>query len=344
MKDLKIILTASGCPGASTLIRMLKTVPDRRVTVIGTDMDKEAIGRYLCDKFYIVPPGRDPKYIPVMERLLEKEKPDVLFPQSSYEVPTLAKHKEELESYCPVLVSDELPVTTANNKRIMYESLENKVPLPEYYPVYALEDLDRAVSKLGQPFVIKPQVGKGSRGVRIIDDSINRFDRFINHKPNDKHMDLETLYKTLTGKYYELLAMEYLEGMEKTADTLCMKGQALGTTVKTVEKARWGVIVNGELIKDQGIVAQTRKILKSIPLSYCVNIQFIGNRLIEINPRVSTFIYSRDLNPPYLAVRLALGEIKQHEIPDIYLKNTDHGRRMIRYMDQLFIKNNMRVL
>ncbi len=48
MNKIKILLTACGCPGASTLIRMLKNNGERPVEIIGTDMDKEAIGRFFC--------------------------------------------------------------------------------------------------------------------------------------------------------------------------------------------------------------------------------------------------------------------------------------------------------
>ena len=122
-----------------------------------------------------------------------------------------------------------------------------------------------------------------------------------------------------------------------------MNGRELLTTVKTVERARWGVIVEGELVRDEGLVNQTREILKSIPLSYCVNVQFIADKLIEINARVSTFIYQDDLIAPYLAIKIALGELDENDII-AYRQKIDYSRRMIRYMDQMFHKNWERVL
>ena len=57
LQPIKIILTACGCPGASTLIRNLKINGEREVKIIGVDMDPEAIGRFLTDGFYTVPPA-----------------------------------------------------------------------------------------------------------------------------------------------------------------------------------------------------------------------------------------------------------------------------------------------
>jgi hypothetical protein len=105
--------------------------------------------------------------------------------------------------------------------------------------------------------------------------------------------------------------------------------------VKTVEQARWGVIVRGELVRRPDLVAQTREILRVIPLSYNVNLQFIGEKLIEINPRVSTFIYQEYLIAPYLAIKLALGELDAEGVR-AYQAHIAYGRRMVRYMDQVF--------
>ncbi|MBD3189628.1 MAG: ATP-grasp domain-containing protein [Candidatus Heimdallarchaeota archaeon] len=351
MKDLKIVVTACGCPGASTLIRMLKrNHQERKITIIGTDMDKEAIGRFLTSKFYQVPPGGSEDYIPVMMDILEKERPDVLFPESSYEVLHLAKAKKELESTgTKVLVSNPEAIRTANNKLEMYERLkqETSIELPEYYPVESLDDFLEKVELLGYPekaVLFKPQIGKGSRGVRIIDRNVSRKEQLLQYKPNSKFMSLEEFKQIFENEphFPKLLLMEFLEGVEATADTIALEGEELLTTIKTVEQARWGVIVRGELVKRPELVQQTREILKAIPLSYCNNIQFIGDKLIEINPRVSTFIYQENLVAPYIAIKLLLKEITKEEVRD-YSKKIDYGLRMIRYMDQIFHKNDQKL-
>jgi carbamoyl-phosphate synthase large subunit len=207
-----------------------------------------------------------------------------------------------------------------------------------------LDDFIIAAEKLGypeSPFVFKPHIGKGSRGVRIVDPKANRKRQLMDEKPTSKYMSLyeftEIFKDVEDADFPNFLLMEYLEGMEKTADTLALEGRALLTTIKTVEKARWGVIVEGELVRDDLLVKQTKDILKSIPLSYCVNLQFISGKLIEINPRVSTFIYQQNLIAPYLAIKLALGELSEDDII-AYNGLIDYGRRMIRFMDQVFHK------
>ena len=354
MRPIKIILTACGCPGASTLIRMLKNNGEREIEIIGTDMDDEAIGRFLVDKFYEVPAGDSDSYIPTILDIVEKEKPDIVFPESSNEVYPLAYAKEKFEDLgTKVLVSNWTAIHFCLNKYFMYERLKKKntaIPFSKYYSVESFRQFLDVIHRLGYPdvpVVFKPHVGKGSRGVRIIHPKINRLNHLMKEKPISKFIsfeEVETVFKH-ANPFPKLLVMEYLDEAkfgQRTADTLCMEGRELLTTVKTVEQARWGVIVRGELVKDDGLIQQTRKILEAIPLSYCVNLQFIGDKLIEINPRVSTFIYQKDLIAPYLAIKLALGEITEDEIIQ-YREKIDYGRRMVRYMEQLFHKNRSRV-
>jgi len=353
LRPIKLILTACGCPGASTLIRMLKQNGEREVEIIGTDMSLEAVGRYFCDGFHQVPSGTSPEYIPVMMDLVEKEKPDLIFPESSNEVLSLARSIKEFEGIgTGVVVSSPESIELASNKYLMYEAVRkgSGIDLPTYHSASNLDDFLEAADKLGypdSPIVFKPHFGKGSRGVRIIDPRANRLHQLMEEKPTNKFMSLDEFTEIFRGladeDFPNLLVMEYLEGMEKTADTIAMDGRELLTTIKTVERARWGVIVEGELVQDDSLVSQSREILRSIPLSYCVNIQFIANKLIEINPRVSTFIYQNDLIAPYLAVKLALGEITEEDVK-AYRSKIDYGRRMIRYMDQLFHKKEERVL
>ena len=353
LRPIKIILTACGCPGASTLIRMLKQNGERELEIIGTDMSLEAVGRYLCDGFYKVPSGTSPEYIPTMMDIVEKEKPDILFPESSNEVLSLARSKKEFEGIgTRVVVSSPETIELANNKYLMYEAIRksSEIDLPLYHSASNLDEFLGAANKLGypnSPIVFKPHFGKGSRGVRIIDPKANRMHQLMEDKPTNKFMSLDEFTEIFQGledeEFPDFLVMEYLEGMEKTADTIAMDGRELLTTVKTVERARWGVIVEGELVRDDGLVNQSREILRSIPLSYCVNIQFKSDKLIEINPRVSTFIYQDVLIAPYLAVKLALGEIAEEDVK-AYRSKIDYGRRMIRYMDQMFHKKEERVL
>jgi carbamoyl-phosphate synthase large subunit len=349
LKPVKILVTACGCPGASTLLRMLRNNGERDVTLVGVDMDPKAVGRFIADTFYVVPPAAaEDTYVSRMLDIVEKEQPDVLFPESSFEVPVLAKHRAALEALgTKVVVSSPESIALANNKFEMYETLRQAtdLPLPAYRWPKSLDEFVEAAHELGYPdeaVCFKPHVAKGSRGFRIMDASVSLRDLLMNYKPNSRYMSLDEFVTIFEDEpdFPDFLVMEFIEGQEMTTDCLCLEGEALLTTVKTVEQARWGVIVRGELIRRPDLLEQTEEILRVIPLSYNVNIQFIGEKLIEINPRVSSFIYQDDLIPPYLAVKLALGELDEDGVR-AYQERVAYGRHMVRYMDQVFYGGNV---
>ncbi len=345
MKKIKVILTACGCPGASTFIQKLKNNKEREIEIVGVDADSQATGRFLVDEFYKVPLADSKEYIPAMLDLAEKEKADVLFPESSYEMYPLAINKRKFEKLgTEVIVSDPEPIAIANNKYKMYEILrkETDIKLPKYYYPKNLDDFVNLVYELGypkRPVCFKPHIGKGSRGFRFIDAVVDREELLMKYKPNSRYMSLEEFIEIFKNKknFPDLLLMERVRGMEYTTDPIALNGKMLMCTTKTVEEARWGIIVRGELVDRPKLVEQTKKILGSIKLSYNVNLQFIEDKLIEINPRVSTFIYQDDLIAPYLSIKLALGELIPAQVAK-YQDKIDYGRKMVRYMDQAFWK------
>ena len=55
---------------------------------------------------------------------------------------------------------------------------------------------------------------------------------------------------------------------------------------------------------------------------------------MEINPRVSTYIYGENYCPPYLSLKLAMGEMTSDEIRT-YQKELPIGKKMFRYYGQI---------
>ena len=343
MKKIKILLTAAGCPGASTLIKMLKGNGEREVETIGVDCEKEVIGRFWCDKFFQAPLSDSEEYIPFLLDICEKEKPDLIFPQSSYDVYPISVNREKFEKLgVKVLVSDPEPIEIANDKYKMYEALRGTgVAMPRYFFSKTLPEFKEAVFALGYPnesVCFKPPVSKGSRGFRYINPKADRRDQLLNQKPQDnKHMSLsefEEIFKD-DQDFPGFLVMEVAAGPEYDVMALCDGKEPLLITVKTREKQRWGVITSGELVRKKDLEEAVSNIVKKIPLKYNISFQFIGDKLIEINPRTSSYIYQDDLIEPYLAIKLLLGEIAPEEVKK-YQEKIRYGRRMLRYMDQIF--------
>jgi len=83
------------------------------------------------------------------------------------------------------------------------------------------------------------------------------------------------------------------------------------------------------------LVELTRKVVRHLELDYFQSVQWIGGKLLEINPRVSTFVYQEDFIIPYLGIKFVLGELGPGDVADIQARLRT-SRRSVRYYDQVF--------
>jgi len=123
MRDITVLVTASGAPGTAALLRALRANGERGVRIVGIDMSPQAIGRQFCDRFYVVPPGRDPAFIDAVLDIVRRENIDVVLPQSSFDLLALAEGRERFMA-TNVLVSPPDAIRTANDKAAAYALLE----------------------------------------------------------------------------------------------------------------------------------------------------------------------------------------------------------------------------
>ena len=72
--DVKILVTATGAPGAASLMRGLRENGEQKVTLVGTDMRHQSAGRFLCDHFHEVPAGNDPRFAEALAEVARHER------------------------------------------------------------------------------------------------------------------------------------------------------------------------------------------------------------------------------------------------------------------------------
>ena len=200
------------------------------------------------------------------------------------------------------------------------------------------KELKKAALKLGYPdkdIVFKPPEGKGARGVRVMTEKSDRYDLLFNGRPFAKFISMDELKNTVAGKKIpELMIMEYLDGDELKIDPVSNNGDVLVCSVKLRMNFASGLGMNYEFIKDDSAIEYAKNVMKFLPMDYCVDISTRGGVLMEINPRVSTYIYSDDYCPPYLSLKLAMGEMDENEIKK-YQNNIPIGKRLFRYYGQI---------
>ena len=132
----------------------------------------------------------------------------------------------------------------------------------------------------------------------------------------------------------ELLVMELVEGGERTIDGIAEGGRVLLGHPKTRESMRAGLAMYFATLDDPWLMEISGKIAEALALDHFFNIQLVGDKVIEINPRISTIVYQEDLNLPWLGVKHALGELSAEELA-AYQTRVRPTRRALRYFDQV---------
>jgi len=332
-----VLVTASGAPGTAALLRGLRENGERDVRLIGVDMSERSIGRHLCDAFHLVPAGSDPGFADAVLDIVEREGADVVLPQSSFDLPGLAAARERFP--VPVLVSSPETVHRSNDKAETYELLQRiGVPTVDFRRVAGARQVEAAARELGypdRPVCFKPVFSSGSRGFRILDPTVDRAHQLLHERPGSVSMRLDEALELLPEEGgTELLVMELAEGGERTIDGIADGARVVLGHPKTREAMRAGLAMYFVTLEDDALMDIADRIVREVAIEWFFNIQLVGERVIEINPRISTVVYQEDLNFPWLGVKRALGEISDDELAAMRGR-VKPGRIALRFFDQV---------
>ena len=333
-----VLVSAAGAPGTAALVRALKENGEREVRVVGTDMAERSVGRFVCDAFHLVPAGSDAGFADAMLEVAQEEAVDAILPQSSFDLLGLAEAKDRFDGVAAMVSSSEA-VRRSNDKAESYALLDEiGVPGPKWRRVVGGEAVEDAARELGYPdetVAVKPAFSSGSRGFRILSAEADRREQLLKNRPGvAEALRLEELVELLGADETPLLVMELAEGLERTIDGIAENGDIALGHPKTRESMRAGLAMYFATLDDDWLMEVAAKIVDALSLDHFFNIQLVGDKVIEINPRISTIVYQEDLNLPWLGVKHALGEISAAELAT-YRDRVRPTRRALRYFDQV---------
>jgi carbamoyl-phosphate synthase large subunit len=337
LRPITVLVSASGAPGTAALLRALRENGEREVRLVGTDMSERSVGRHLCDAFHLVPAGSDPGFPEEMLDVATRETVDVVLPQSSFDLEGLAAHRDRFPM--PVLVSRPETIHRSNDKAETYALLHRiGVPAPRFRRVSGAAEVDTAARELGypdRPVCFKPVFSSGSRGFRVLDPSVDRAHQLLHERPGSVAMRLEEAVELLPAAGGpDLLVMELATGGERTIDGIADGQRVVLGHPKTREAMRAGLAMYFVTLEDAGLMEIADRIVRELDIEWFLNIQLVGDHVIEVNPRISTIVYQEDLNLPYLGVKRAVGEISDDELEALRTRARP-GRTALRYFDQV---------
>lgn len=324
LKDLRVILTACGAPGAPGILRSLHVNGERHVSVLGTDMNPDSVGLKLVDEGSVVPPGTDDGYVGAVLALCESWKPiDAVIPLSTYELVPLSSNVRAFESVgVRMAVSGPESLMTVNDKLRLFSRLRGtRVGVPMFEPVSSAQEFEEAAARLGYPdrrICFKPALGKGSRGFRLIDPNAKKLGLLFDNKPDATVSDYKTMVETLgeESSFPQSLVMEYLSGEEYSVDLLADRGRTLICIPRKRLEMRQGISVRSVTEKNDELIEMASEIVSMFGLHGNIGIQFRMDdsgapKLLEVNPRLHGTVVlctAAGVNMPYLGLKLALGE------------------------------------
>lgn len=317
MLPIRVLVTGGGSPGfMGTFKSLVHNYDNREVYIVAIDMKDDVIGKHYAKKFYKIPKATEDDYLNSIKEIYKKEAIDVILPQNTVELYKLAG------SDMNVAVSDKDSVETANDKACIISD-------SSWYITNNIKELGYlAYRELGYPkkrIVVKPPKSNGSRGMRIIDDSLDYKDMFFNEKLNS-YISMKQLKSILGREFEPLMVMEYLEGDEYTVDCYRDDNQFIAIPRRR-DEIKNGVSYRTTTVEDKDLIDKSKKLAEELDLKYAFGFQFIDGKVIECNPRVQgTMIASTfaGANIIYSAVKNAFGE----EVPEL---KAEWGVKLIRY-------------
>jgi len=333
-----IIFTISNAPGT---VHKFKSLKKNGYRVVGCDANPDAVGRFFADAFYVVPLQNRPEYRDALLDIVKKEKADLLVAGEG-ESPILIEICDAFSALgCKLIATDLNTLQFALDKVKLFTFLseEINIPLPEFFPVESLQDFDIGMKRIKNPKkCIKPAIASGSRGFVILNDKMIKADDFFRKKPGFSELTIDSFRSMLKAseRIPKLILMEYLEDTNYDTTMICRDGEILFQSIRTREEAKLGTIIKGQIVEDDEIYGINKTIAEILNTTGYISTQFIGNKLIEINPRWSTTLTYQSINEYIFGIKIFTGEEMNINPDDI--KNYP-GIKMLRYWDVLTYKD-----
>jgi carbamoyl-phosphate synthase large subunit len=319
---INVLVTGGGAPGIAGTIYALRNNSDRRpVRIITCDMNSDAVGKYMSDKFYVVPKATSPNFFEAIMNIAIQEKIDVVLPQVTNELPVLSSNIESFSSKgIKVAISSKNSIERANDKWTLLEvSKDCRVPAPKSLLTYSESSLIEAVKKFGYPnkkVIVKQRQSSGLRGLRVLSEDSWDVKRFLTEKPEPIELSLEQLLSILRrGSWPELIVQEYLPGEEYSVDVFRGNSGAIAIP-RLRKKMRGGITFHAVVEMNEKMQEFSLKLAESLDLRFCFGFQFKLSdegipKILECNPRVQgTMVTSvfAGYNVIWWSIKEVLGE------------------------------------
>jgi carbamoyl-phosphate synthase large subunit len=280
-----VLVSVAGGPAGVAVVRRLVALGHR---VVAGDADSAAAGGALADVAVTLPRGDHPRFVEALVGVCTTHGVDALVSTVAEELPLLAAGAERLAAAgVATWLPDAAAVDVCCDKAAFARAMAAAgVPHP------ATAAAADQVTGVPGPWVVKPLAGRGSRGVRLLDD---------------RALVVEALREDAG-----LIAQTRLTGREFTADALVDRDGTVRVVVpRWREETKAGISVKGRTFASDAVARVVVAALAAVELTGPANVQgFVADdgtaTVVEINPRFSgglplTLAAGADVVSAYLA-------------------------------------------
>jgi carbamoyl-phosphate synthase large subunit len=264
-----VLLTGAGGAALPFLIRHLRAQGYR---VLAADMDPTAAGLRLADRGYVIPGGASDAFPAALAEIIAHESVDVFVPLVDEElVPALSLQEQGVRVLLP---RSEFTALCLDKYRFATEFERSGLPVPR------TRLASDGTGDLRFPLIVKPRVGRGSRGVALAGG------------PGE----LEECLGRSSYRRDELLLQEFIAGTEFTVSVVVWRDGEVQAVVPKEVISKRGITRIAVTRRHPGVDEVCRRIQAELSADGPFNVQLrldpaTGRPFVfEVNPRFSTTV------------------------------------------------------
>ena len=159
----RLLITGAGGAPSTNFIRSLRQ-SDEPFYFIGVDCDPYYLQRAQTDERYLVPLANDPDYVPILDDLIARTEPDLIYSQPDQEILVISKERERLWSEFGVrtFLPEHRTILLLQDKYESNKCWKNAgIKVPESLLIESEEDVEEAFKRFGTPIWLRANYSPG---------------------------------------------------------------------------------------------------------------------------------------------------------------------------------------
>ena len=342
----RILVTGAGGSAAFNFVDSLR-IAKEKFYIVGVDTRPYHLELTQVDKKYLIPRVDESNYLVELNKIIRKEKIDLVHPQPDIEVGFISKNRDKLEA--KTFLPSPLAIERCQNKASLIKILEKeKIKTGESYLVENEKNLKRIIKKMRSNHekiwirVIRGAGSKGSLPVKTFDQA----KAWIEYWKNMKGVG-----------YKDFMATEFLPGKEFAFQSIWRDGELITSMARQRLEYLYGHLsLSGQTSTPSVAVTVHRRDVNEIATRavlavdkkatgiFCVDMKENKDGIpcvLEINVgrffTTSNFFSRAGSNMPYYYVKMAFEEKlpkleAYNPIPDnwYWVRMTDMGFKLVK--------------